>query len=292
MLKWKTYDLLNSIYQPLEGGMSWRKYYRLFNENWRSMVFCEYSNNLTEVKERFIFWHWILETHNVSVWKIFWEFNNGLLLDDLWNIRLDTVFWKIDFDEYLLYVKSAFSNINHIHWIKNISIVWDHIQNTSFFFESAKKIINHSYFKALWMNKWFVSNMISCIIESLAEMKHEYVWAVSDFHSRNIMLKLGKVFLLDYQDIRRLPRALDYGAFICDPYVNYSKRDIYLILHVIEQYCPIQQVLMWSMIKLLHALRLYLNEIYDKNNSSYVNSLENWIQRFYLLGELYKDTVD
>ena len=63
-----------------------------------------------------------------------------------------------------------------------------------------------------------------------------------DFHSRNIMIKLGETFIIDFQDARLGPLAYDLVSLIHDSYVNldenYEKRILDLYFNLSQPHLP------------------------------------------------------
>src|SRR6185312_10810347 len=47
-----------------------------------------------------------------------------------------------------------------------------------------------------------------------------------DYHSRNLMLKLGRIYVIDFQDARLGPLQYDLVSLVHDSYVNLSSTSI------------------------------------------------------------------
>ena len=263
--------------------MSWRKYYRILSDSWKCYIFCEYSTSMSEMKKKFLSRNKTLLSNNIKVWNIVQLYENWLLLEDLWETRLDNLFYKVTFEEYLVYCKKAIIEVQKVHNIENIHWVNQCDFNIMFFIQSAKKL---SYYNlsSLFIDKTFFREIISDIENRIQTM--QYVPSMSDMQSTNIMITWSSIFLLDYQDIRYLPREMDFAAFISDSYINYTTDQIKEILISMPLWYSIKNIIELWFIKLFHAMRLYLDKI-DKKDYSYENTLQNSIQRFRNLQKIH-----
>ena len=64
-------------------------------------------------------------------------------------------------------------------------------------------------------------------------MQQQFLLLHRDYHSRNIMLSKGKLFVIDYQDARLGPYTYDLASLIIDPYIELGES---LKKHIIERY--------------------------------------------------------
>ncbi|MBN1522290.1 MAG: phosphotransferase [Candidatus Aureabacteria bacterium] len=110
-----------------------------------------------------------------------------------------------------------------------------------------------------------------------------------DFHSRNLFIKSGELYVLDFQDARLGPPHYDLVSFIYDPYVRISestrkrligeyKKKVYLSSYTsfnktfdrMMQLCAIQ--------RLLKAIGTYAFMYLDRHNSFYLQFIVNAIR--------------
>jgi aminoglycoside/choline kinase family phosphotransferase len=68
-------------------------------------------------------------------------------------------------------------------------------------------------------------NELESIYDSLVDkmMKQDSMLLHRDYHSRNIMVNDGKLFVIDYQDARLGPYTYDLASLVIDPYITLSE---------------------------------------------------------------------
>src|SRR5919204_338193 len=64
----------------------------------------------------------------------------------------------------------------------------------------------------------------AAIVEELADERR--VLCHRDYHSRNLMLKEGTLYIIDFQDARMGPDTYDLASLLRDSYVDLSDRDV------------------------------------------------------------------
>jgi N-acetylmuramate 1-kinase len=64
---------------------------------------------------------------------------------------------------------------------------------------------------------------LSALANRLAGTQHALVHR--DLQSQNVMLREGKIYLIDFQGMRFGNRMYDLGSLLCDPYVNFSDQE-------------------------------------------------------------------
>lgn len=65
---------------------------------------------------------------------------------------------------------------------------------------------------------------LAVVVEELAAEPR--VLCHRDYHSRNLMLKEGRLYIIDFQDARMGPNTYDLASLLRDPYVDISERAI------------------------------------------------------------------
>ena len=269
--------------------MSQRKYYRI-KQNGINVIFCNYPNDLVAMKNAFIFWTYKLKENNINVPLIIWNYDNGLLIQDLWDNTLDKYFNNIIFKKHQIICKQVFEAVEKIHNIQithNKKLTKTGKMNINFFLKSASELLDCQWYCKLWLQREWMAKYLSYANDLIDIESINYTYWISDFQSRNIIIKDNIPYLIDYQDIRYLTPELDFWAFISDSYVDYSKDELLQILYLINnKKYNYHKIIGWGIIKLFHAIRLYLLQVYNKNNSAYITPLENWIKRIYNLEKL------
>ncbi len=96
------------------------------------------------------------------------------------------------------------------------------------------------------------------------------VFAHRDFHSRNIFIKSGKFFLIDFQDSLIANKYYDLVSIAFDSYLDLPKRDILFALFAgkIESF-DYDQLNLVALQRNLKALGTFGFQIFEKRNLSY-----------------------
>lgn len=213
---------------PLAGDASNRKYYRVIRgqDSWVLMSWEPFHKDnypFLSVLSHF-------QKNRVQVPNViaFSESDGLVLLEDLGDLTLERKFWENQHQEMALpYYRQAIDELIKIHFHSTL----DKAPCTAFdiMFDTEK---------LLWEMKYGLDNLILgvCHFEmsepaknevlglfrNLCEVLHrEPKWiAHRDYHSRNLMIKLDQMRVIDFQDARLGPMQYDLVSLFRDSYVN------------------------------------------------------------------------
>jgi aminoglycoside/choline kinase family phosphotransferase len=217
---------------PLAGDASTRKYFRIFSNDrsWVLMSWEPFSNPETypflDVQKHFA-------KHGVrvpGVEKIGPELG-VVLLEDLGDLTLERKFWENQNQEMALpFYQQTIDELIKIHFLasqpqKDLSIC----QITEF--DTAKFMWEMNYAREHLLERLAgiklstaLQTKLQTIFLDICERLHaepKYV-CHRDYHSRNVMLKLGQVCVIDFQDARKGPIQYDLVSLVHDSYVAMS----------------------------------------------------------------------
>ncbi len=214
----------------LAGDASSRKYYRVIcdDSSWALMVWDPFEDI-----ERYPFLN--IQKHfekcGILVPKIFGvDGKKGLvLLEDLGDLTLERKFWENQDQSLALpFYKKTMDELVKIHTSGSNAINPPPICQTVEF-DAEKFIWELNYAKTHLLEGLCeiklspqVSAELNTIFVDLAEKlaSEKKVVCHRDFHSRNVMLKLGRTFIIDFQDARKGPRQYDLVSLLYDSYVD------------------------------------------------------------------------
>lgn len=215
---------------PLAGDASARKYFRVIQgEESYVLMQWEAFTSIEDYPFTNIGLH--LAKHGVRVPKtIAHSCSEGLLLlEDLGDLTLERKFWESQNQEHSIdFYKQSIEQLALIHYPSTADrqesckafqiafdtdkFMWELNYTRKYLLEGVCNIqLSDKQDKEL--NKIFLD-----IATKLDEEK-KFV-AHRDYHSRNLMIKLGKVRVIDYQDARLGPIQYDLVSLLKDSYVN------------------------------------------------------------------------
>lgn len=225
-LKQKPYE----IYQ-LAGDASARRYFRVVSENesWVLMVWEPFKNDGTypflSVREHFA-------KHDVAVPQVIdLSPDEGLvLLEDLGDLTLERKFWENQSQQACLpFYKQSIDELIKMHYAST----FDRSDCTAFkvAFDVEKLLWEMNYgrehlltrlcdLKSSELERRALDTIFTKICSTLHE-EPKYI-AHRDYHSRNIMIKLGRARVIDFQDARLGPVQYDLVSLLRDSYVEMS----------------------------------------------------------------------
>jgi aminoglycoside/choline kinase family phosphotransferase len=215
----------------LAGDASARRYFRVVagDESWVLMVWEPFKNDgnypFLSVREHFA-------KHGVAVPQIIdMAPDKGLvLLEDLGDLTLERKFWENqDQSSSLSYYKQAIDELIKMHYPST----FDRAECTAFKVEFD---VEKLFWEMNYGREHLLKNL--CQINMPDTMNHELDRAFMkvcttlhqepkfiahrDYHSRNIMLKLGRARIIDFQDARLGPVQYDLVSLLRDSYVHMS----------------------------------------------------------------------
>jgi len=217
---------------PLAGDASSRKYFRIISgeRSWVLMSWEPFSNPETypflDVQRHFA-------KHGVrvpSVEKIGPELG-VVLLEDLGDLTLERKFWENQNQEMALpYYQQSIDELVKMHFLTSKPQAHPSICQI-IEFDTAKFMWEMNYAREHLLEKLAGAKMspqtqtaLQAIFTDICETLHaepKYV-CHRDYHSRNVMLKLGQVCVIDFQDARKGPIQYDLVSLVHDSYVNLS----------------------------------------------------------------------
>ncbi|MCB0414976.1 MAG: phosphotransferase [Bdellovibrionales bacterium] len=236
-LKQEIFNFLESYFQshqfqivPLAGDASNRRYYRVICAN-NSFVLMDWEPFTADDSYPFLSVHRLFRSHKVSVPEILsMKPEHGLmLLEDLGDLTLERKFWEShDPQSSMPFYQLTIDELLKIHYSTALD---EHKTSTAFH-------IRFTHDKLLWEMNYGKTHLIEGLNQynlSPSEMQgmnstfdlvcqvlanEQPVVCHRDYHSRNVMIKLGKLRVIDFQDARLGPAQYDLVSLLEDSYVQ------------------------------------------------------------------------
>lgn len=213
----------------LAGDASARKYFRVASgeESWVLMAWEPFKNDgnypFLSVREHFA-------KHGVAVPQVIaMAPNQGLvLLEDLGDLTLERKFWENQSQKLSMpFYKATIDELIKIHYRAS----FDRSPCTAFRieFDVEKLLWEMNYGREHLLNGLCGIKMsdvekreLEKIFVNICTVLHAEPKFIAhrDYHSRNVMIKLGKVRVIDFQDARLGPVQYDLVSLLRDSYVN------------------------------------------------------------------------
>lgn len=224
----------------LAGDASARRYFRVVahDDSWVLMLWEPFQNDgrypFLSVRSHF-------EKHGVAVPKVIgMKPEKGLvLLEDLGDLTLERKFWENLGDEHSMpYYKATIDELIKMHYDSS----FDRSSPCTAFtieFDTAKLLWEMNYgrehlLEGLCGIKLDASTQksIASVFTNICETLHKEPKFIAhrDYHSRNVMIKHGKVRIIDFQDARMGTIQYDLVSLLRDSYVNLSDASIETLL--------------------------------------------------------------
>lgn len=221
---------------PLAGDASARRYFRVVahDDSWVLMLWEPFVDDgrypFLSVRSHF-------EKHGVNVPKVIgMRPEKGLvLLEDLGDLTLERKFWENQEDEQSLpYYKSTIDELIKMHY----DCSFDRSSPCVAFtveFDTAKLLWEMNYgrehlLEGLCEIKFDAATRqaLDAVFSDICEKLHKEPKFIAhrDYHSRNVMLKHGKVRIIDFQDARMGSIQYDLVSLLRDSYVHLSDKMI------------------------------------------------------------------
>lgn len=218
-----------SVYQ-LAGDASARKYYRII-DNEKTYVLMQWEP-FNEETYPFISVQRHFKEAQVNVPEIIASCGKTgvLLLEDLGDLTLERKYWE----------SSQPENSWHFYQKALDEIIKIHTKATQLKINSTAKQIEFDVPKFVWELNYAKDNLIEgllnyklspnlktevdLVFKSIAETLYQEPKVIChrDYHSRNLMIKLNDIYVIDFQDARMGPVQYDLVSLLKDSYVDIS----------------------------------------------------------------------
>ena len=158
-----------------------------------------------------------------------------VLLEDLGDLTLERKFWENQNQELALpFYSQAVDEIVKIHFLASRPTQPPSVCQTTKF-DTAKFMWEMNYAREHFLEKVggirltdkdqaVLQNEFQKVCETL-DLQPKFV-CHRDYHSRNLMLKLGRIYVIDFQDARTGPLQYDLVSLVHDSYVNLSPTSV------------------------------------------------------------------
>ena len=218
---------------PLAGDASSRRYYRIvFEED--SCVLMEWEPFVDDGNYPFLNIQAHLKKHGVRVPNVIATAPvlGAALLEDLGDLTLERKFWENQNQNLAIpFYKQAIDQLLQIHYPATADKQSGCVAFKTFF--NTEKL--------MWEMHYGRDHLLEkmCKIEMSDEVRKELDIEFSDicmaldaedkyichrdYHSRNVMLKLGKAYVIDFQDARMGPIQYDLVSLVHDSYVDLNE---------------------------------------------------------------------
>jgi len=258
---------------PLKGDGSERKFFRIILQKGTVILILPQAGELGK-KEAYSYYKIgkYLKENQIPVPEIFdYDEELGLLfVEDLGDLRLYDI---VDSDIKTYYYKKAIENLVKFQGlIKHFDPSWSYdliTYDLQFLWE--KEVL---YFKEWYVERYknealfydYLNELKICLQHSL-NFKHK-VLLHRDYQSKNLMIKKGKIYIIDFQGTRIGPPWYDLASLLYDPYLKDWDLDIdkfldyYIELSGYDETSVISQVYYFAVVRLMQALAAYVNLSY------------------------------
>jgi aminoglycoside/choline kinase family phosphotransferase len=258
---------------PLKGDGSDRKFFRIILKKGTVILILPQAGELGK-KEAYSYYKIgkYLKENQIPVPEIFdYDEELGLLfVEDLGDLRLYDI---VDSNIKKCYYKKAIENLVKFQGlIKHFDPFWSYDPidyDLQFLWE--KEVL---YFKEWYVERYknealsydYLNELKICLQHSL-NFKYR-VLLHRDYQSKNLMIKKGKIYIIDFQGTRIGPPWYDLASLLYDPYLKDWDLDIdkfldyYIELSGYDETSVISQVYYFAVVRLMQALAAYVKLSY------------------------------
>lgn len=208
-------------------GGSERNFYRVNIDGNKTLIYMKY----TDEKEENAFYYDIyvlLKDLNINVAEVYYNENGNIFLEDLGDMHLYNLVTTSPEDKIIEYYKKVIGQLKRLH-----------VQGELIYQKKPFKIskgFDYSLYR--WESKYFLDNLLNNyfkidISEKTLEpdfhfiadalSKEKKVLIHRDCQSKNIMVKDGQPYFIDFQGLRYGLPQYDLASLLEDPYVNLSE---------------------------------------------------------------------
>lgn len=220
----------------LAGDASTRKYFRVvFNDQSRVLMYWEPFTDAANYPFLNVLNHFAKCEVRVPKVEAFSPELGVVLLEDLGDLTLERKFWENQNQEMAMpFYGQAIDEIIKIHYSASRPAQPPSVCQ-QIMFDTAKFMWEMNYAREHFLEKVggvALSDKDAKILQGefqeICETLHNLPKFVChrDYHSRNLMLKHGKIFVIDFQDARLGPIQYDLVSLVHDSYVNMSPASI------------------------------------------------------------------
>lgn len=220
----------NSLYkiQQLAGDASARRYFRVIYEQDTYVLMSWEPFDADKYPFINVLRHFELSGVNVPKIKKIGAELGLLLLEDLGDLTLERKFWESANQEYSWdYYKKSLDEIIKIHTtatkLNNPTIAKEIMFDTAKFLWELNYGREHLIEGVLkFPLKEKTAAELQKVFTDISERLHQEPKVIChrDYHSRNLMLKLDEVYVIDFQDARLGPIQYDLVSLLKDSYVD------------------------------------------------------------------------
>ncbi len=223
---------------PLAGDASTRKYYRIVKDSDSWVLMC-WEPFESEENYPFLSVHRHFQASGSRVPKVV-KVSPQLgmvLLEDLGDLTLERKFWENQNQQLCLpYYYQAIDELIKMHFVATKK--GGDCTAFGISFDTKKLLWEMNYGREHLIEKLCEqklspsenNSLDQIFLEICENLDREPKWiAHRDYHSRNLMIKLGKVYVIDFQDARMGPIQYDLVSLLYDSYVKLNaetKQDI------------------------------------------------------------------
>lgn len=284
----KEFGLVDPSISLLTGEGSDRFYYRIKSDD-KTLILMIYGNEKAE-NDYFIHIQKFLMDLGVSVPVIHLKMpeKRWIFLEDLGNESLYTLYPRVNRQEKIALYKAVIDEASKIFFKGNDRYIKEPFVTAGDF--------DHRLYH--WEHRYFIDNYLKLykkikipltrLEQNLADVagrlaREENRLIHRDFQSKNIMVTNGKVYLIDFQGLRRGLPEYDLASLLCDPYVRMDEElinellnyffDAYSVFYGIEYELFRERFFMCSVQRLMQALGAYCFLGLVKNKSQFLNSI-------------------
>lgn len=162
-----------------------------------------------------------------------------VLLEDLGDLTLERKFWENqNQDTAMPFYSQAIDEIVKIHFLASRPVTPPSVCQ-QIAFDTAKFMWEMNYAREHFLEK---VGGVKPTEKEAKQLQQEFLTICEtldkqpkfvchrDYHSRNLMLKLGRIYVIDFQDARLGPIQYDLVSLVHDSYVNLSTESIGKVL--------------------------------------------------------------
>lgn len=199
--------------EVLKGDASARQYARARSHSGETFVVTYYPEDVRSHMPRFLTAHSML-SDTLNIPELIDSCECGLLQNDVGEVNLTSILQN-DRNRGIELYRDAIDQIVMLH-----SVDASRVPNPPFdvsLFLTEMEMTNEYYVRRL-MNRGRMSAALSDAFVSLAESleRHPYVLCHRDYHGENVHVHDGRLWILDFQDMRLGPDTYDLASLLRD----------------------------------------------------------------------------